>query len=259
MQGINQYFLLNIKSYCLAVFILCSLATLGQNTYEEIFSDSIKEVSFSCGIVYLPSPQSEFISLTATPTKIKAKYFRYKKGRFFKSKRKRNINISESEFTRVYQLYTSLRSPIVDFSLSEKDKDSLRAFLKDTSYNGTLIYNLGLEQLEEYISNDSIQIDMSVFASDSLNNHLHPIIFHGAPFRFRMTIVNNNNDTTSHIYDGNLVGSDRYRDLSNHLIFSSLHSELKLYKYLPTNEYFSRSNFLRAILQYIEGKEGLMN
>lgn len=248
-----------MKSLCLSVFVICSLSTLGQNGYEEIFSDSTKEVSFSCVIAYLPSPHYEFVSIIATPAKIKATHFKYKRGRFFKTKRKRKIKITKSEFARVYKQYTSLIKPVVDFSLSEKDKDSLRAFLKDTSYNGTLMYKLSPEQLEEYIGNDSIHIDMSVFESDSSNNLPHAIVLDGAPFSFRMMIINNNNDTISHNYRGNLVGSDRYRNLSNHLIFSTLNSELKLYNYLPTDKYFSRSNFLRAILKYIEGKEGLLD
>lgn len=242
----------------LILFIICSSPLLGQNSYEQIFEDSIKEISWSCGIAYLPSAHSERTILKATPNKVKAVHTNYKFGRFYNRKQRRHLNVSKSEFAEMVHLYNSLTQQTVDFPLSLSDKDSLRSFVKDTLYDGDPVYKLRPEQLEKYLEKDSIKVDMTVFEIDSLNDFLHGIVIDGAPFRFQIMTISNNDDTTVHNYDGNLAGGDRYRDLPDYLIFSTINSEFKIYKYLPLDSYFSRSNFLRAILRYLEGKEGLL-
>lgn len=247
-----------MKLHCLALLVLCSSSTFSQNSYRELFGDSIKEMIWSCGIAYLPSANSEYTILKAKPTKLVTKHYEYKIRKFYKRKQRHNINISKKEFVKIHQLYTSLCQPVVNFALSKEDKDSLRSFLKDTTYYGAPLYKLSSDQLEKYLEKDSIYMDMSVFEIDSLNGILHRMVIDGAPFRFRMMNVSLDNDTIVYKYDGNLVGGDRYKDLSKYIIFNRLNTESDLYKYLPLDDYFSQSNFLQVILRYIEGNEGLL-
>lgn len=258
MESGKGIHLLNMKYHFLFIFLVCSLSLFGQDPYDQIFEDSIKEINWSCSIIYLPSPQSEYTTLNATPHKVKAVHTFYKFHKRYKRKQRHHLNISKSEFAEMVQRYNALRQPFVDFAISDADKDSLRAFLKEKTYKGTPRYKISPEQLEKYLENDTIRVDMKVFAMDSVNNLLGLRVIDGAPFRFQMMTISKDNDTTVHHYDGNLFGGDRYRELPDYLLFNTLNAEFDLYKYLPLDEYFSRSNFLRTILRYLEGKEGLL-
>ncbi len=233
------------------------MSSLGQQSYEQIFKDSIKEITWSCGIVYLPSPHTEMMSLTATADNVKGEYIEHKESKLFNRSKKRRLRVSKEEFTTLCQRYYELTEQIVEFHITSADKDSLRAFLKQRTYDGKPVYKLSVAQLEKHLNNDSIQVDMTVFEMDSLNGLFSGMVIDGAPFRFQV-VTTLNSKSILHTYDGNLAGGDRYRDLGNHLIFSTINSEFEIFKHLPLEDYFSRSNFLHAALRYLEGKEGLL-
>lgn len=240
-----------------ALFLLYSGLASGQTSYKELFGDSIKEIYWSCGIAYLPSPQSEFVELKATPRTLKTKHMRYTRWNRSRGKREKHAHLSKRKFAEMYDRYNALREPLIDFALMPEDKDTLRYLLKDTTYTGDLKYKLTSEQLEKYLAKDTLQLDVSVFEIDSVLA-MFGMVIDGAPFRFRMLTISLDNDTTEYMYQGNLFGSDRFRDLSKFFVFSSIYTETPLFEGLPFDVYFSRTNVLRTILWYLEGKEGLL-
>lgn len=247
-----------MKFQSLLICIFCSLSSFGQSAYREIFGDSIKEISWSCHIAYLPGAQSESVVLKADSSKLIVSYNCHERKKRVVVRRTQKIEFSKNDFVQLYKAYSLFNQRYVELPISGKDKDSLREFLKDTLYNGNRVYALDPVQLHKYLERDSIEIDMSVFAMDSVNDFLQATVLDGAPFCFSMTAISSGNDTTVHMYTGNLFGSKRYRDLSQYLLYNTLYNETTIYDKLPFNEYFSRSNFLRVVLRYIEGKEGLL-
>ena len=247
-----------MKLFSLIVFIFSFLNSFSQSSYENIFGDSLKEISWTCHIVYLPSPQSEYITLKATKSNLSAKHQKFKIRKRYKRRITKRIKLTKKDFGKIHELYNSLNQQYVDFAITEIDKDSLREFLKDTLYNGNRVYKLDSIQLRRYLEKDTIEIDMSVFQMDSINNFLHGVVIDGAPFRFQIMNITPDNDTIINSYQGNLFGGDRYRDLPKYLLYGSLYNETTIFDELPFDEYFSRSNILRVFLRYMEGKEGVL-
>lgn len=256
MSYVRHHISMKLTSFLL--FCIVSLIGFGQGTYKGIFGDSIKKLEWTCHIAYLPSPQSEFISLKATPSSLVVKYSSYKIRKLYRRKVTRRVKVSKKDFSEIHELYTSLNQPYVNFPLTENDKDSLRAFLNDTLYDGSQLYKLDKQLLDKYLTRDTIEMDMSVFAKDSFNNMLLGVVIDGAPFRFNMMRISSSNDTITQNYKGNLYGGTRYRDLPKYLAYAILYNETHLFGRLPFRTYFSRSNILRVILRYLEGKEGLI-
>jgi hypothetical protein len=247
-----------MKLYIPIVFIFCFLNSFSQSSYENVFSDSLKEISWSCHIVYLPSPQSEYVILKANKNNLSASHQTFKIRKRFKRRLTKRIKLTKNDFTKNHELYNSLNQQYVYFPITERDKDSLRKFLSDTLYNGDKLYKLDSIQLSRYLEKDTIEVDMSVFQMDSINDFLQGVVIDGAPFRFQIMNITPDNDTIINSYQGNLFGGDRYRDLPNYLLYGSLYNETTIFDELPFDEYFSRSNFLRVFLRYMEGKEGLL-
>lgn len=247
-----------MKPFSLVIFLSCALSSFSQNSYENIFSDGTKEVSWTCRIAYLPSPQSEYIALRANRSKLSVKYRSFIIRKRYRRRITKRVKFNKKDFGKFYELYNSLDQQLVNFPITNEDKDSLRKFLNDTLYNGQRRYKLDSIQLNHYLEKNFIEIDMSVFQIDSINNFPHGFVIDGAPFYFQTMTVTNKNDSIVHFYKGNLAGGDRYRDFSKYLIYSTLYNETTLFDRLPFNMYFSRSNVLRVFLKYIEGKEGLL-
>jgi len=247
-----------MKLLSVLLFLISFSNSFCQNEYSDIFGDSTKKIEWSCSIMYLPSIQSESVFLEATTKGVTAKYGTYKIRKFYRRKKTRRIKLKKDDFVEMQALYTSLHQRHINFAISENDRDSLREFIKDTIYTGERRCKVDKQLLESYLLNDTIEIDMSVFAMDSLNDFLSGVVIDGAPFRFRTMSISSSNDTLVQLYDGNLYGGDRFRDLPKYLAHAVLYNETHLYDELPFKEYFSRSNMLRVILWYIEGKEGLI-
>ena len=132
------------------------------------------------------------------------------------------MRISKDDFVTAFHLYSELCKPVTDFALSAADKDSLRAFIKEKNWRDQFIYKLTEDQLEQYLIEDTLSVEMKVFEMDSLNELFTPMVIDGAPFRFQMRTITIDGDTSVSNYDGNLFGGDRYRDLPKHLIISIL-------------------------------------
>ncbi len=247
-----------MKSFSLIIFTFYSLTSFSQSSYENIFSDSLKEISWTGQITYLPSSQSEYIILKANKVSLSTKHQKFKIRKRYKIRRIKRIKLTKKDFGEIYELYNSLNQQYVNFPITQSDKNILRKLLNDTLYNGNKMYKLDSIQLSHYLEKDTIEIDMSVFRMDSVNNFLHGVVIDGAPFSFQIKNITTNNDTIINYYKGNLFGGDRYRDLPKYLLYSTLYNETIVFDKLPFNEYFSRSNVLRVFLSYIEGKEGLL-
>jgi len=246
----------NMKSIVLILFCFSSSLTFGQSRYEALFADSLKEIVWSCGIVYLPSTQSEAVFIKAKRSRLRAYYQIDKFRKRFRRKKVRKFNINKEEFAEYYDLYSALNDGQMNFPISEEDKDSLRAFIGKTNYKGERLYQMTSEVLEAYLEVDTIQLDLSVFEKDSFINRRNGLVIDGAPFRFSLTHISKSNDTIPLSYEGNLAGGNRFSNSPSYLSYGILYHETKLFKKLPFQEYFSRSNLLRAVLFYIEVKEG---
>ena len=250
--------LFSMRTFYLFTFLSFSFFGQSQNGYKELFGDSIKEINWTVGLAYLPSVNGESIALKATPTSLTIIHSETTYKRRRQKHKKRKIRLTKSEFVSLYKRYVELSAPIVNIRLSENEKDSLRRHVNDTLYNGSKSYKLTSDQLETYLAQDSFPLDMSVFKIDSVQNSIISVVIDGGPFWIEMNTLKNDNDTTQFTYRGNIVGSDEFRDLNKHLIISTLNYEFDIFKKVPFDYYFSRSTYYGALLQYMEGNEGLL-
>ncbi|XOV67278.1 MAG: hypothetical protein ACFHU9_16805 [Fluviicola sp.] len=246
-----------MKTILCAFIITFSSSLHCQESYKNIFRDSIKEIQWDVGIVYLPTIQSEGVALTATSSRLKATYYKLKNGRYWKKLKKRRIRISKESFAQLYNRYLALTSPSFAIALTDADKDSLRAKIRDTTWNGDRRFKLTAPELERYLEADSLIVEHSVFAKDSIHD-INGNVIDGAPFRFNMKNININDDTLSFIYEGNLAGGDKYRDLGKNLTIRILDQESKLFEKLPLDYFFTKDSYYVIIISYLEGKEGLL-
>ncbi len=248
-----------MKTIHFFLFVLFSISANAQDSYEHLFGDSVSEIKWSCHIAYLPGGHMEHITLTATPDKLKASYRTIRWRKRYRRPVKKKIHYSKSDFTKLQARFNELNQPKISIVLSEEDKQTLRKIAKYTLYNGSFIYQLSAEQLEQYLVHDTLIIDPSVFEIDSLNFSFHGMVIDGAPFSINYTTIEKENDTTILNYSGNLAGgTGRFRDLDTYIRFNLLVNSTHLFDRLPLENYFSRKRLLNSVLLYLEGKEGLL-
>ncbi len=240
-------------------FFLVSLNIQAQDSYNDRFGDSLSEITWHCYIAYLPSIHSERISLTATPKKLQADYRTIKWRKRFKRPVRKKIRMSKDDFVQLDSNFRELNRHFIPLDISEDDKQYLRQTLHDTTYLGDRIYKLSAEQLENYLQEDQITIDASVFEMDTLGFLSHGFVIDGAPFKFTYLTINKDSDTTIITYAGNLAGGDRYRELANYFRFYLLINSTHLFDRLPFETYFTRERLMHSLLRYLEGKEGLLD
>lgn len=245
-----------MKALLTFFLFLFSFATIGQDEYSRLFHDNVTTIQWSCYVTYLPSGHSENIILKATPKKLKAEYQTIKWRKRYRRLIKKKIRISADEFVNFQQRYHELNQDSISIILSNHDKEILRELIVDTTYAGEPLYKLSEDQLENYLKKEFLTIDFSIFEMDRLGFLFHGTVIDGIPFKFTQQVITSKKDTTSLSYRGNLLGSERYRDLDQYIRFNLLVNSTNLFDQLPLEGYFSRERLLSSLLKYLEGKEG---
>lgn len=237
------------KTIIITFLITISTISYGQDDYDKIFNDSIKEVSLDFLISFFPSSRHELVKIRANSSKIKSAHFFYKGRKKPILLHKKKVKISKSNFSGALKNYFDSKKTQFKVPLNKLEIETLKSLLMDSTSNH---FNIDIDKIESNLHQDCVQLDMSLIKFDTTNIQHRPLILDGAPFRFQLMIINKNKDTLSYTYSGNISEFYPYSELSDYVSFSILYSDLKLHNYLPANSYFSKSTFLQVVLKNVD-------